>query len=75
MNRCGKSLLELVVVIGLMGLLLATTATTLVGLVRTERQIRRDVDQQTMLARLAARWRADAHAASRLAPVSGSNSS
>ncbi|MDX1944336.1 MAG: hypothetical protein SFU86_02940 [Pirellulaceae bacterium] len=63
MKRAGKSLLEVVIVISLLGLVLGTSATTLVGALRTSRQVRRDLDQAATLARLTALWRADAHAA------------
>jgi type II secretory pathway pseudopilin PulG len=66
--RRGKSLVELLVVIGLTGVVMAMTSTTLVATFRAERQIRRDLAQQQTLARLATRFRADCHA-SRAASV------
>ncbi|MEX2176068.1 MAG: hypothetical protein WD872_17030 [Pirellulaceae bacterium] len=53
----------MLVLIGLLGLMLSIVSTTLVALFRTDRQIRRDLEQVTSLARLSDQFRADAHAA------------
>jgi hypothetical protein len=53
----------MLILVSMLSAILATTATTLVALFKTDRQIRRDVTQLTTLARLASRFRSDAHAA------------
>lgn len=62
-RRRGKSLIEMLIVIGVFSVVLGTTATTLVALFKTDRQVRRDLHQLTTLARLNTRFRTDAHAA------------
>jgi type II secretory pathway pseudopilin PulG len=62
-RRSGKSLIEMLILISLTSVVLGTVATTLVALFKTDRQVRRDVEQQTTLARLGSRFRTDAHAA------------
>jgi type II secretory pathway component PulJ len=59
----GKSLIEMLIIIGVLSVVLGTTATTLVALFKTDRQVRRDTLQLTTLARLSDRFRTDAHAA------------
>jgi type II secretory pathway pseudopilin PulG len=63
--RRGKTLIEMLVLMTVMSIILATTAATLIALMKTDRQLRRDLAQQTTLARLGEKFRADAHAASR----------
>ncbi len=53
----------MLILVSILSAILATTATTLVALFKTDRQIRRDLTQITTLARLASRFRTDAHAA------------
>lgn len=62
-TRRGKSLIEMLIIISVFSIVLGLTATTLVALFKTDRQVRRDLDQLTSLARLASRLRTDAHAA------------
>lgn len=61
--RRGKTLIEMLLLISVLTVIMTIVATTLVALFRTDRQIRRDLDQQTSLARLSGRFRTDAHAA------------
>jgi type II secretory pathway pseudopilin PulG len=61
--RRGSSLLEVLVLITLISVALTAAATTLVALLRIERQVRTDQSQRQCLASLASRWRTDAHAA------------
>ena len=63
MKRRGITLLEVAITVSLLGILLASTAVLLTVLFRTEVQIRRDLEQQTTLARLNQRFRSDAHMA------------
>jgi len=62
-RRSGKTLIEMLILISLTSMVLGTVATTLIALFKTDRQVRRDVEQQTTLARLGSRFRTDAHAA------------
>lgn len=62
-SRRGTTLLELIVLITLISVALTAAATTLVALLRIERQVRSDQLQQQSLAALASHWRTDAHAA------------
>ncbi len=62
-RRRGKSLIEMLMLISVLSVIFSIVATTLVALFRTDRQIRRDLEQQTSLARLQGKFRADAHAA------------
>jgi len=62
-SRCGKSLLELVVVISIMSIVLGMSATSLATLFRVNAQLSRDAQQAQALDRLAARLRSDAHQA------------
>ena len=62
-RRSGKSLIEMLILISLTSVVLGIVSTTLVALFKTDRQVRRDVQQQTTLARLGSRFRTDAHAA------------
>jgi len=61
--RPGKTLVEMLILISLTSVILGTAATTLIALFKTDRQVRRDLEQQTTLARLGSRFRTDAHAA------------
>ena len=63
MKRKGMTLLEVAITVSLTGILLASTAVLLTVLFRTEVQIRRDLAQQTTLARLNQRFRGDVHLA------------
>jgi type II secretory pathway component PulJ len=62
-RRAGKSLIEMLMLMGILSVIISTVAMMLVALMKTDRQIRRDLEQQTSLARLADKFRADAHAA------------
>jgi Tfp pilus assembly protein FimT len=61
--RRGKSLIEMVIIIGIMSIVLSMAATTLVALFRVERQIRSSESHRQTLDRLSGRLRADAHSA------------
>jgi len=63
MKRPGKSLMEMLLLISILTVIMSLVATTLVAVFKTDRQIRQDLDQQTALARLGSKFRADAHAA------------
>jgi type II secretory pathway component PulJ len=63
-RRTGKTLLEAVVIISIMGLIIGMSATSLATLFRLKQQLTRDTEQAASLARLATRLRLDAHAAS-----------
>jgi type II secretory pathway pseudopilin PulG len=65
-NRPGKSLIEVMVVITVVSVVLAACTTTLAALLHVERQFRRDAEQTVALSRLAARIRSDAHQATGL---------
>jgi hypothetical protein len=52
----------MLVILSVMSLVLGAIAVTLTALLRIERQAARDVEQSASHARLAALWRADAHA-------------
>jgi type II secretory pathway pseudopilin PulG len=67
MKRRGITLLEVTITVALTGILLASTAVLLTVLFRTEVQIRRDLAQQTTLARLNQRFRSDVHMATEVA--------
>jgi type II secretory pathway component PulJ len=62
-RRSGKTLIEMLILISLTSVILGIVATTLIALFKTDRQVRRDLEQQTTLARLGSRFRTDAHAA------------
>jgi type II secretory pathway pseudopilin PulG len=62
-HRSGKTLLEALVIITMLGVVLTGVTTTLVTSFRVERQLSRDTAQEASLARLASRVRTDAHAA------------
>ncbi len=62
--RRGKTLIEMLVLISVLSAILSVVAMTLVALFKTDRQILRDLDQATALARLSGKFRSDAHAAS-----------
>ena len=64
-THCGKSLIELLVVLTLLSGALGLCAVTLTALFRTETQLRRDREQEVITGRLADLWRTDAHAATR----------
>lgn len=62
-TRRGKTLIEMVVIVSCLSMLLPLIATTLVLVMKVERQVRADLAQQTILARLGSRFRTDAHTA------------
>ena len=62
-RRRGKTLVEMLVLISVLTIILGLVATSLVVLFKTDRQVRRDLEQVTALARLSSKFRADAHAA------------
>jgi len=61
--RRGHSLIELLVVIAVMTIILSSTTVVLHGMYRADRAARRDLEASTGVARLAQRFRTDAHAA------------
>lgn len=61
--RRGFTLIEVAVVVTITSLLFALSATTIVALLRVERQCAMDAASAQSLSRLVARWRADVHAA------------
>src|SRR5687768_5573574 len=71
MKRRGITLLEVAITVSLTGILLAATAVLLTVLFRTEVQIRRDLAQQTTLARLNQRFRNDVHLATECEATDG----
>lgn len=62
-SRRAFTLIELAVVVSITSVLFALSATTLVALMRVERQCSAEVALDRAVARLAGRFRADAHAA------------
>jgi type II secretory pathway pseudopilin PulG len=62
-RRRGKTLVEMLVLISVLTIILGLVATSLIVLFKTDRQVRRDLEQVTALARLSSKFRADAHAA------------
>lgn len=62
-RRRGKTLVEMLILISIVGVTTGIAATTLVALFKTDRQVRRDIEQLTTLARLSSRFRTDVHAA------------
>lgn len=62
-NRRGKTLIEMTVIISCLTVLLSLAATTMALVMKVERQVRGDLAQQTTLARLGSRFRADVHVA------------
>jgi hypothetical protein len=62
-SRRGKTLIEVMVLITLTTVVMASSATTLIALFRVERQLAQDGETRQGLSRLASRVRADAHAA------------
>jgi type II secretory pathway pseudopilin PulG len=61
--RRGKTLIEMLILITVLSVILAGVTLVLLGAFQTDRQLRRDLAQQTSLARLASRFRSDVHAA------------
>jgi type II secretory pathway pseudopilin PulG len=61
--RRGATLIEVMVMITVISVVMTGAATTLVALLRLERQARSDQSELQTLANLAARWRTDVHAA------------
>jgi type II secretory pathway pseudopilin PulG len=59
----GKTLLEVVIIISMMGLVVGLAATSLATLFRLRQQMSRDSEQAAVLARLGTRLRLDAHEA------------
>lgn len=62
-RRRGKTLIELMVVISLMGTMLATTGTVIHRLMRAERAVANDLAWTRAVTELAEQFRSDAHAA------------
>lgn len=65
MNRRGKSLVELLVVISMLGAILGTTGTIIHRLMRAERAVENDLQRNRTITALAEQFRSDAHAATR----------
>lgn len=63
MNRRGKSLVELLVVISMLGMILGTAGTVIYRLMRTERAVETDLVWQRAVTAFAEQFRADVHAA------------
>jgi type II secretory pathway pseudopilin PulG len=61
--RRGKTLIEMLILMTVLSVVLASVSLVLLGAFKTDRQLRRDLAQQTSLARLASRFRSDVHAA------------
>jgi hypothetical protein len=61
--RRGKSLIEMLVIISVLSVVMSLAGGTLILLLRCERQVKRDLDQERSLVRLGQQFRADAHAA------------
>lgn len=59
----GFSLIEMAVATSILSVVLALSMTTIVGMFRVERQFARDAQHDLATSRLAAQFRADAHAA------------
>lgn len=72
-NRAGKSLIELTVVIGLLSVVLSLATRTIAFLMRADASGRKAVVSGTNFARLADRFRRDAHAATKAELVDGDN--
>ncbi len=70
-RRTGKTLLEMVVIISIMGLVIGMSATGLATLFRLRQQLTRDSEQARSLARLGTRLRLDAHEAAGVAMDEG----
>jgi len=70
-RRRGKTLLEMVVIISIMGLIIGMSATGLATLFRLRQQLTRDSEQARSLARLGTRLRLDAHEATAVAVDGG----
>lgn len=64
MNRRGKSLVELLVVISMLGVILGTAGTVIYRLMRTERAVEADLIWHRSVTAFAEQFRADVHAAS-----------
>jgi type II secretory pathway pseudopilin PulG len=64
----GKTMVELIVVMTILGVVLASSTTTLAALFQLERQFRKDGEQRQALARLATQLRGDAHQAQSCQP-------
>lgn len=62
-RRTGKSLVEMLVLILILNVIVALSATTLIGAMKAERQVRRATSQNRALAQLSGRFRSDAHRA------------
>ena len=62
-RKSGKTLLEAVIIISMMGLVVGLAATSLATLFRLRQQMSRDSEQAAALARLSTRLRLDAHEA------------
>jgi hypothetical protein len=62
-RRSAKSLVEMLVLILILNVIVALSATTLIGAMKAERQVRRATSQNRALAQLSGRFRSDAHRA------------
>ena len=62
-RRSGKSLIEALVLISILSLVVALSATSLATLFRIRHQMSRDSEQESAISRLATRFRLDAHEA------------
>jgi prepilin-type N-terminal cleavage/methylation domain-containing protein len=70
-RRTGFTLIEVAVVVSITSVLFALSITTIVALLRVQRQIQTDAVRDAAIARLADRLRADAHAATSADCTSG----
>jgi len=70
-RRCGKSLIEALIIISLMSVIIGLAATSLGSLFRLRHVMVRDAEQAMSLDRLALRLRLDAHEAASVAAESG----
>jgi type II secretory pathway pseudopilin PulG len=62
-RRTAKSLVEMLVLMLILNVVVALSATTLIGAMRAEQQVRRGTVQHRALAQLSSRFRSDAHRA------------
>ncbi len=65
-RRRGTSLVEMLVVIGLAGVMISTTGVCLHGLYQAEQEVREAAVRRAAIAHLSSQFRADAHAAGRV---------
>lgn len=69
MNRRGKSLVELLVVVSMLGVILGTVGTVIYRLMRTERAVETDLVWHRSVTAFAEQFRMDVHAAATAAVV------